>query len=51
MPKLTFFPLNNADCCLLDLVGGEKIIFDYAHQKDANDPNDLRIDLEKGDPR
>jgi hypothetical protein len=47
MPKLTFFPLNNADCCLLDLAGGEKIIFDYAHQKDMNDPNDLRIDLEK----
>lgn len=47
MPKLTFYPLNNADCCLIDLDGGEKIIFDYAHQKDANDPNDLRIDLEK----
>ena len=46
MPKLTFFPLDNADCCLIDLAGGEKIIFDYAHQK-STDANDLRIDLEK----
>ena len=24
MPKLTFFPLGNADCLLMDLAGGEK---------------------------
>jgi hypothetical protein len=44
--KLTFFPTGNADCTLIDLVSGEKIIFDYANTK-TDDPNDLRIDLEK----
>ena len=46
MPKLTFYPLGNADCCLIDLAGGEKIIVDYANTKSV-DANDLRIDLEK----
>lgn len=44
--KLTFFPIGNADCTLIDLAGGEKILFDYANTKTA-DPNDPRIDLEK----
>lgn len=47
MPKLTIFPLGNADCCLMDLVGGEKLIFDYANTRNPDDANDLRIDLEK----
>lgn len=47
MPKLTFYPLGNADCCLIDLAGGEKIVFDYANTRCADDPNDARIDLEK----
>jgi hypothetical protein len=45
MPKLTFFPLGNADCCLMDLQGGEKLLFDFANQRDPNNPEDLRIDL------
>ncbi len=45
MPKLTFFPLGNADCCRVDLAGGEKLLFDYADKRTADDPGDRRIDL------
>ena len=30
MPKLTFYPLGNADTCLIDLADGRKVLFDYA---------------------
>ena len=45
MHKLTFYPLRNADCCLIDLENGQKILFDYADVSDPDDDNDLRIDL------
>ena len=45
MHKLTFFPLGNADCCLIDLDNGQKILFDYADVGDSDDDDDLRIDL------
>ena len=45
MHKLTFYPLGNADCCLIDLDNGQKILFDYADVGDSDDNNDLRIDL------
>jgi len=45
MHKLTFFPLGNADCCRIDLSGGQKLLFDYAAMRDADDEDDLRIDL------
>jgi|MTBAKSStandDraft_1061840.scaffolds.fasta_scaffold22515_2 hypothetical protein len=45
MHKVTFFPLGNADTCRIDLEGGKKLLFDYAHWKDAEDEDDLRIDL------
>ena len=45
MHKLTFYPLGNADCCLIDLDNGQKILFDYADVGDSNDDDDLRIDL------
>lgn len=45
MHKLTFFPLDNADCCLIDLDNKKKILFDYANCKDPDDDSDLRIDL------
>lgn len=45
MPKLTFFPLGNADSCLIDLAGGQKLLFDYANVRCADDPNDRRVDL------
>jgi hypothetical protein len=46
MHKVTFYPLGNADCCLIDLKDGDKkLLFDYANCRDANDRYDLRIDL------
>lgn len=47
MPKLTFFPLGNADCCLIDLAPGHKLLFDYAATRDSSDDKDRRIDLPK----
>ena len=45
MPKLTFYPLGNADSTLIDLTNGEKILFDYANRRDPNDDEDKRVDL------
>ena len=45
MHKLTFYPLGNADCCLIDLNNAQKILFDYADTRDSNNDGDLRIDL------
>jgi hypothetical protein len=45
MPKVTFFPLGNADTTLIDLAGGEKILFDYANRRNADDEDDKRCDL------
>ncbi|MGD9934954.1 MAG: hypothetical protein AB7T37_14730 [Dehalococcoidia bacterium] len=46
MHTVTMFPLGNADCCRIDLAGGQKILFDYANTRNADDPSDKRIDLE-----
>lgn len=45
MPKLTFYPLGNADCCLMNLDNKRKLLFDYANMRCADDPDDLRCDL------
>ena len=46
MQKLTFFPLGNADTTLIDLANGEKILFDYANRRNADDDDDdKRVDL------
>lgn len=45
MHTVTMFPLGNADCCRIDLAGGQKILFDYANTRSADDPDDKRIDL------
>jgi beta-lactamase superfamily II metal-dependent hydrolase len=45
MPKVTFFPLGNADCCRIDLKNGKKVLFDYAAKRNADDKTDKRIDL------
>lgn len=44
--KLTFYPLGNADTCLLELSNNKKILFDYANMHDGT-TTDKRIDLEK----
>jgi hypothetical protein len=45
MPQATFYPLGNADSCLIDLINGKKVLFDYAATRDMNNPDDKRIDL------
>ncbi len=45
MHTITFFPIGNADCCLIDLPGGQKLLFDYANLRNPDDSQDLRIDL------
>lgn len=45
MPKVTFYPLGNADCYQLDLAGGEKLLIDFADVADPNDQEDRRIAL------
>lgn len=47
MPKMTFYPLGNADTCLIDLANGKKLLFDYSDERDPADPKDKRIDLPK----
>lgn len=47
MHKVTFFPLGNADSCLIELSNGKKILFDYADTHDSEDDEDRRCDLEK----
>ena len=43
--RVTFFPIANADCCRIDLVGGRKILIDFADKRDPQDPYDKRIGL------
>ena len=47
MHTVTLFPLGNADCCRIDLAGGQKILIDYANTRNAGDPSDKRVDLEQ----
>lgn len=47
MPKLTFYPLGNADTCLIDLANGKKLLFDYSDERNPDDDDDKRIDLPK----
>lgn len=45
MNKITFYPLGNADTCLIQLVAGELLLFDYANVTDKNNGDDKIIDL------
>ncbi len=45
MPKLTYHNLGNADCCRMDLDGGQTLLFDYADRRCHDDPTDKRADL------
>ncbi len=47
MPTLTFYPIGNADCCLIDLDSGEKLLFDYGNMSVPDDPSDQRCDLKE----
>lgn len=45
MALMTFYPLGNADSCLIKLDNGKRILFDYADKRCPDDPEDKRIDL------
>lgn len=45
MHTITFYPLGNADTCLIELASGRKLLFDYAAMRDASGPTDRRADL------
>ncbi|MBB1287067.1 hypothetical protein HRH25_21985 [Flavisolibacter sp. BT320] len=45
--KITFYPIGNADTTLIALANNQKVLFDYANMRCADDPADKRIDLPK----
>ena len=45
MSDITFFPVGNADTCLLTTDNGQQLLFDFAAPKNQGD-EDKRIDLE-----
>ena len=45
MHKVTFFPVGNADSCLIELDNGRRAMFDFADMRDPNDEDDKRCDL------
>lgn len=45
MATLTFYPLGNADCCLIELATGKKILFDFGAQCEPDCEDEKRIDL------
>lgn len=47
MHKVTFYPVGNADSCLIELDNGRNIVFDFADVASKTDAEEKRIDLEK----
>lgn len=47
MHSVRFFPIGNADSCLIELENGRRALFDFADMRDPNNQYDLRCDLEK----
>ena len=47
MAKVTFYPLGNADTCLVRLDNDKLFVFDYADKRNPEDPTDKRIDLKQ----
>lgn len=45
MTNMVFYPLGNADCCHITTSNDKKILFDYAHVKEAENEEDRRCDL------
>jgi len=46
MHTITFFPIGNADSCLIELENGRRVVFDFADMRNRADPKDTRVDLE-----
>jgi hypothetical protein len=47
MHTVRFFPIGNADSCLIELENGRRALFDFADMRDPDDSDDKRCDLEK----
>lgn len=47
MPKITFFPLGNADTCLINLDNDRRALFDFADMSNPDDEEDKRCNLEQ----
>ena len=45
MVKITCYPIGNADCTLIDLRDGQKLLFDYADTRNLAGSFDRHIDL------
>src|SRR5947207_312174 len=45
MHTIKFYPIGNAESFLISLENGQRLLFDYAHVRNPNDPLDRRIDL------
>lgn len=45
MHKMTFFPLGNADCCMIELEGEKTILVDFRATREAEDEDGPRCDL------
>jgi hypothetical protein len=47
MHTVRFFPIGNADSCLIQLSNGRRALFDFADMRDPDNEDDRRCDLEK----
>jgi hypothetical protein len=48
MHKVSFFPIENADCCRIVLSSGARLLFDYCHRrKPGNDKYDLADNIKQ----
>jgi hypothetical protein len=47
MHEVKFFPLGNADSCLITTTAGRKFLFDFGNERDPQNKDDKRIDLAK----
>ena len=47
MTKTIFYPLGNADCCVIKLASGKIFVFDYADMHTPSDPEDKRMPLKE----
>lgn len=45
MASITFYPIGNADCCLIKTDMGNKFLFDFADTRNPDDKTDKRIPL------
>ena len=45
MALLQFYPTGNADCCQISTRNDKRILFDFAHIKEAENEDDKRCDL------